>query len=71
MMVVPVFTTSCHVSEKWKTGPVTPQTTMIKTAKMNARGWPAALDIDVATRVKKRSMAPETLTKRDGASPLA
>src|SRR5690242_15129216 len=39
-MVVPVLITSCHVSEKWKIGPVTSQTTITITASANAHELP-------------------------------
>src|SRR5260370_1152032 len=35
-IVVPVFITSCQVSEKWKSGPVRPQTSTIRTATPKA-----------------------------------
>src|SRR5271156_2723853 len=40
-MVVPVLMTSCHVSEKRKSGPVIPQTTMIMAAAANAHLEPS------------------------------
>src|SRR5689334_16405139 len=39
-MVVPVLITSCHVSEKWKIGPVTIQTRITSTASPNAHELP-------------------------------
>jgi len=44
MMVVPVLMTSCHVSEKWKIGPVMSQATMTKKARRNAAVDPVARD---------------------------
>ena len=35
-MVVPVFITSCQVSEKWKTGPMAAQRTIMMPAPANA-----------------------------------
>ena len=42
MIVVPVFITSCHVSENPKTGPVNAQMIIITTAVMEAIGLPVA-----------------------------
>ena len=42
-MVVPVLITSCHVSEKPKSGPVIAHTTMTSTATTSAIGEPSAL----------------------------
>jgi len=39
-MVVPVLITSCHVSEKWKTGPVNPQPIITASATPNAPELP-------------------------------
>lgn len=44
-MVVPVFITSCHVSENPKSGPVTAQTITIVRAIKNALADPVAADI--------------------------
>ena len=41
-MVVPVLMTSCQVSLKPKTGPVTAQTTIARRARPKVAGWPAA-----------------------------
>src|SRR4030095_14298847 len=40
-IVVPVLMTSCHVSEKWKIGPVTAHARMTATATENAQELPA------------------------------
>src|SRR5688572_2220251 len=56
MIVVAVFTTSCQVSEKPKIGPVAPQIRIRLTAAMNVAGWPAAIAIRDAMRVKIRSI---------------
>ena len=42
MMVVPVLITSCHVSLKPKSGPLTAQRTMTRAAAMNVVGRPVA-----------------------------
>ena len=42
MIVVPVFMTSCQVSEKPNKGPVIPQTTIIANAIIKADGLPVA-----------------------------
>ena len=52
MIVVPVLITNCHVSLNLNIGPVTPQTTMIKAAVMNAAGWPVARAVHLAKREK-------------------
>jgi len=39
-IVVPVFTMSCQVVEKWNTGPKTAQSTMSEKATTNAHGDP-------------------------------
>src|SRR6185369_838175 len=39
-IVVPVFMTSCHVSENPKTGPVTPHTTIVPNAMTKAQELP-------------------------------
>src|SRR5688572_2357339 len=43
-MVVPVLMTSCQVSEKWNTGPVTAQMTSTAAAMMKAHGLPTRVD---------------------------
>jgi hypothetical protein len=48
-MVVPVLITSCQVSEKSKSGPVTAHTTMIARAKANTQARPASRDVTVAS----------------------
>ena len=42
MMVVPVFITSCQVSEKLKSGPVMAQITTMRKAMIEAAGLPAS-----------------------------
>src|ERR1041384_7240894 len=49
-MVVPVLITSCHVSLKWKIGPVVAHSTMMATATTNAVGWPAVRAVHFAKR---------------------
>jgi hypothetical protein len=39
-IVVPVLITSCQVSEKWKSGPVMPQTRIVPSARPNAGTLP-------------------------------
>src|SRR5687767_4906775 len=51
MMVVPVLITSCHVSLNPKNGPVTAQTTIVASARINARGRPVARDAALAKRL--------------------
>jgi hypothetical protein len=51
-MVVPVLITSCHVSLKPNTGPVTLQTMITVTARKNVSGRPERVDIFRAKRVK-------------------
>src|SRR5713226_4189385 len=41
-IVVPVLMTNCHVSEKWNSGPVIPQTIITDRARMNAIDVPVA-----------------------------
>lgn len=50
MMVVPVLITSCQVSLKAKSGPVTTQTTMMATARVNTRGRPQKCAAALANR---------------------
>src|SRR5262245_37186242 len=45
MMVVPVLITSCQVSEYLKIGPVTAQTMMMRTARMNAQADPTIVEV--------------------------
>jgi hypothetical protein len=47
-MVVPVLMTSCQVSEKWKTGPVTAQTRMIRVAPAKAHVEPSQPEAEAA-----------------------
>src|SRR5687768_13832616 len=50
-MVVPVLITSCQVSLKLKTGPVTAQATINNAAKRNAEGRPALNEVHRANRL--------------------
>jgi len=52
-MVVPVFITNCHVSEKLKIGPVMPQIRITKKAIIKAQGVPVALVTIVEKLLKK------------------
>src|ERR1044071_514758 len=52
-MVVPVLITSCHVSLKPKSGPVSAQTTMVADAIKKAAGRPVARAVHLAKRVKR------------------
>jgi hypothetical protein len=52
-MVVPVLMTSCHVSEKPKSGPVTAQTMMTSTASAKVAGRPVARAVHLAKRVNQ------------------
>jgi len=52
-MVVLVFMTSCHVSLNLNIGPVSPQSTTIEAAPMNAAGWPVARAVHFAKREKR------------------
>jgi hypothetical protein len=56
-MVVPVLMTSCQVSEKWNTGPVSPHTRMMAQARTNTQGRPASRDVIWATSEKIRLSA--------------
>jgi len=51
-IVVPEFMTNCYVLLNLNIGPVTPQTTTIKAAMMNAAGWPVARAVHLAKREK-------------------
>ena len=51
-MVVPVLITSCQVSEKLNSGPLTPQITTIPAASMKAEARPAANDVRLARSPK-------------------
>lgn len=44
-MVVPVFITSCQVSEKPNSGPVIIHTIIIATAKIKAMGEPTVIEV--------------------------
>src|SRR3972149_393597 len=52
-IVVPVLMTSCHVSLKWKIGPVAIQAMITRTAMPKVPGWPVARAIPLARRAKK------------------
>ena len=52
-MVVPVFMTSCHVSEKPKGGPVTAQAAMIAAASAKVAGLPAVRAVHLAKLVNQ------------------
>src|SRR5271155_4410197 len=60
-MVVPVFMTSCQVSEKWNKGPVIPQTTIIITATANAHLDPSQPEA-VAANFPNQSLIVLTFT---------
>ncbi len=51
-IVVPVLITSCQVSEKPNSGPLTAQTTMTRHAITNVEARPAACDVALATLAK-------------------
>ena len=57
MMVVPVLITSCQVSEKPKSGPVTAQTSTTATAAMKAQDRPAWQEAHWAARAKEEGSA--------------
>jgi len=48
-MVVPVLMTSCQVSEKWNSGPVSAQATMTSTAMKKIVGRPTADEVSLAS----------------------
>src|SRR5262245_20693341 len=50
MIVVQVLMMSCQVSLEWKIGPVIPQTTMSRTARMKTRGRPEKFAAALARR---------------------
>src|SRR5665213_431137 len=52
-MVVPVLMTSCQVLEYSKSGPVAPQTTMVKTARASAPDVPVQAVASRARRSRK------------------
>src|SRR5271163_3852041 len=60
-MVVPVFMTSCQVSEKWNKGPVIPQTTIIIMATANAHLDPSQPEA-VAANFPNQSLVVLTFT---------
>ena len=71
-MVVPVFMTSCHVSEKWNTGPVTAQTMTVKQHIRNVSGRPVAQAIRVAAFSNASSIREpflEAVLAREGKKP--
>jgi hypothetical protein len=49
---VPVFITSCHVSEKSKNGPVTAHATTVTTARAKTQARPTWRDVRSATSEK-------------------
>jgi hypothetical protein len=53
-MVVPVLMTSCQVSEKPKSGPVTAHTRMTATAARKLTEWPANAEVRVAKSANQR-----------------
>src|SRR5437764_987511 len=53
-MVVPVLMMSCHVSEKWKVGPVKAQTMMIRIAPPKAQALPRTLE-ELRAKTRKAS----------------
>ena len=55
-MVVPVFITSCQVSEYWNTGPVAAHTITVRTAIAKTAGFPAAVDIALAALLNAREI---------------
>ena len=54
MIVVPVLITNCHVLEKPKKGPVTPQMMISKNAKTDATGRPEILVTAFENRWKNK-----------------
>lgn len=52
MMVVPVLMKSCHVLLYANIGPATTQAQMMSTAQMKVAGWPVALEVALAKRMK-------------------
>ena len=52
MIVVPVLMTSCHVSLKPNSGPVTAQITITATAVINVKGLPVTDEVAFANLVK-------------------
>ena len=57
-MVVPVLITSCHVSEKPNTGPETPHTTTVPSARANTQALPTSREATFATSAKSLLNAP-------------
>lgn len=56
-MVVPVLMINCHVSEKPKMGPVTPQVMMMVMAMTKAMGLPVAVAAHLENLVNSLSMS--------------
>src|SRR5579859_1929199 len=52
MMVVPVLMTSCHVSDQWKNGPDTAQTSTIRMETTKVDALPACWAVRLARREK-------------------
>ena len=68
MIVVPVLITSCQVSEKPNTGPVTAQTSTTATAVTKAQDRPAWVEAHCAARAKGDGSAMRTRTPHGGGS---
>jgi len=64
-MVVPVLITNCYVSEKWKSGPDTAQTTTTLPARIKVLARPAAFEVQFAALLKALVKAPESSELRD------
>ena len=60
-MVVPVLITSCHVSEKPKSGPLTAHTMTMPAAIMNVEARPAASEVLLASSPKNFETADGSL----------
>lgn len=60
-MVVSVLMTNCHVSEKWKTGPLMPEITTTPAASRKVEARPAASEARLAK-------SPKNLEIEDGSS---
>lgn len=60
-MVVPVLITSCHVSEKPKSGPLTAHTMTMPAAIMNVEARPAASEVLLARSPKNFETADGSL----------
>src|SRR5574338_273384 len=70
-IVVPVLMTSCQVSLKWKSGPLTAHATITKTAMPKVTGCPEARAVALAKRVKDSEigMVQHALGSGDGLWP--